>query len=572
MEEKINICVLDFTNNDIKHLQNKGFDIFDGTLGKKINFDYDKDNTNNYCILKHKFPTNLHEYNILILNMIDEKTIPYLDIEHQRNNITAHKETKFNISYPTTIFNPKPLSSKVLNKKIEQLIISPSIILIFGYKKEEIIYHPVEFKDSSHGKNLLAIKATNYSFFDDIPLSDTKHGLKSNIIIDGELKKLLDDFKDWEYHQTFNHPTIWNDEYEKHIPDSSFTPLIQNNNGEIISYVKVYEKTNFFLFPDIKKKGEFTSRFLVEIAPQILPDLFSHSNEMNWLNDSKYWVPGHNKLIQKKEIEIKRHDSELLKIQNETNENLEKFKFLHNLITETDEKLVDSVLFILQYLGFKTAKKIDETKTDNLFEEDIQIEVDGKLLVIEVKGIGGTSKDSECSQISKIRLRRMKEKKTTEVYGLYIVNHERFKPPHSRTNPPFNEIQIQDAINDDRGLLTTWELYKLYFDITSGIMTKEEVRKIFFDYGLINFQKDLVRISKVDKVYKTGTIASFDLNEIELKTGDVIISAKNGFLKKHTILSIEQQKESLESVNQGRVGILLDTPIEVNSIIFKKQY
>lgn len=570
MKEKINICILDFTKSDIKHLQDKGFKIFNGTMGNRVQFTYSRDSTTNYCILNNEFPSNLHEYNVLIINMNDDKVVPYLDYEHQRDNVSTNQESKLTVSYPTTIFNPKPLAASLLQEDIKHFMINPSIILVFSDKEEEVIYQPIEITSSGHSKKLNNIYSSNYSFLSDIPLSKNKHGFKHNIIIDGELKKILEDFNDLEYHQTFYHPTIWDDE-QGNIKDPYFLPLVLNNSNEIISYANSYTNTQLFVFPDIKNKGEFTSRFLTEIAPQILPDLFLYSNEMNWLDDSKYWVPGHNELIQKKEIEIKRHDNELLKIQNETKENLDKFKFLHNLITETDEKLVDSVLFILHYLGFKTAKKIDETKTDNLFEEDIQIEVDGKLLVIEVKGIGGTSKDSECSQISKIRLRRMKEKKSTEVYGLYIVNHERFKPPHSRTNPPFNEIQIQDAINDDRGLLTTWELYKLYFDITNGIITKEEVREIFFDYGLINFQKQFIKISKVDKTYKNGTIASFDINDIELKIGDIIISAKNDVLKQHTILSIEQEKKPLKSVNQGRIGISLDIPIDINSIILKRQ-
>ena len=71
--------------------------------------------------------------------------------------------------------------------------------------------------------------------------------------------------------------------------------------------------------------------------------------------------------------------------------------------------------------------------------------------------IGGTSKDEECSQIFKIKSRRMKELKRFDVFGLYIVNHQKHLPPLNRENPPFTENQIQDAINDERGLLTTWQ-------------------------------------------------------------------------------------------------------------------
>jgi hypothetical protein len=479
-------------------------------------------------------------------------------------------ETKLEVTHPTNIFDPRPLSFHLLNGELAEFSRKPSIIIVFADEEYETTYQPVHFRSNNYPKDLEKVKYSNYSFWPNIPVRSQKHGLKSNVVANGGLKKLLQDFSELEYHQTFYIDQVWSDEEGKRIQDPNFLSLIENNSNEVISYAYSYENTVLFVFPDIKKKGDFTSRFLTEIAPQILPDLFSYNNEINWLNDKQYWLPGHEKLLNQKKSEQERHKSELKKIETSIKDNIDKFKFLHDLITSTDEELVEAVLYILKYIGFDNAKNVDNENEGGLLEEDIQLEFEGKLLVIEVKGIGGTSKDNECSQISKVRLRRMKERKTTDVYGLYIVNHERFKPPHMRSNPPFNETQIQDAINDDRGLLTTWDIYKLYHDIENEILSKDEVRDYFFQFGLVNFRKDLVQIGKVDKTYKDGSVASMELSGEELRKEDIIISEKNGLLKKHKIKSIQQSKKDMEHVKEGRVGISLDISLEVNSLIYKK--
>ena len=86
---------------------------------------------------------------------------------------------------------------------------------------------------------------------------------------------------------------------------------------------------------------------------------------------------------------------------------MEKYSFLHDMLTCTDDELVDVVIMYLNWLGYNTAKKMDGGKI--LKEEDIQIDLGDGLLV------------------------------------------------------------IKDANNDKRGLLTTWELYQAYFWIDCGV-------------------------------------------------------------------------------------------------------
>jgi len=569
MEDKINICVLDFEDKDIQYLKNQEYNIYEGSAGTSIEIEHGSIYSEKFCLLNHNYPQNLHEYDILIINQNHKKKIPYDPQEHERTSITDELDVRLSIKHPTTIFDPKPYAYSILAEKLNQ-----SLIICYADFHYEVVYNIKALEHGNHERLLDRYKFSNYAFLN-ISLSKTKYGKSVNILgINPNLRSLFQSFlNDIEYHQTFKAPRTFNERNEN-IPDPHFYPLLENKHQEIISYAYFYKNTSFFMFPDIKRKGEFTSRFLTEVAPDILTNLFNHNKNFKWLERAEYLVPNHQNLFNQKTQEIERHKAKILEIEKQMTENQQKHQFLHDLIIETGDKLVHVVAeFLKNVVGFDNVIEMDEKQEDGLFEEDIQIEINDKLLVIEVKGIGGTSKDSECSQISKIIKRRMKERKSTEVYGLYIVNHQRFKPPTSRENPPFNDNQIQDAQEDDRGLLTTWQLFQLYYYLETGIFTKEEVQKHLLDYGLINFKADWIKIGEVDKLYQDGKIGSLEIIENELNKDDEIIIEKNGKLTKQKICSMQQDKKDISLCSTGRVGIKVNSKkfkFQNKSIIWKK--
>ena len=141
----------------------------------------------------------------------------------------------------------------------------------------------------------------------------------------------------------------------------------------------------------------------------------------------------------------------------------------------------------LQWLEFADVQIVDE-ETTTFNEEDIRIKCSKGLLIIEVKGLHGTSTDDDCRQIDKIKHRREKERQAFDVYGLYIVNHQKHLPPIIRDNPPFKEQQINDAVIEERGLLTTWQLFNVFFSIESGVISKKDTRETLTQFGLVSFK------------------------------------------------------------------------------------
>ena len=126
--------------------------------------------------------------------MINDHVIPYAFEDHQRKTVSTDGETKLEVSHPTNIFDPRPLSYDLLNKQLVEFVRQPSIIIVFADEAYETTYQPVHFRSSSYAEDLEKVKKSNYSFWPRIPLRSKKHGLKSNIVAHGGLKKTVAGF------------------------------------------------------------------------------------------------------------------------------------------------------------------------------------------------------------------------------------------------------------------------------------------------------------------------------------------------------------------------------------------
>jgi len=573
MTEKINICLIDFNEDDQESLKSDQYHLFNGTAGKSVEIDYSDGGDTRYCLINSHLPSNLHEFDVLVINMISKAKIPFKFEDHQRTTLTEDGETKLRVTAPTNVFDPRPIGFMLLENKIKGFLKKEVIIIVFADQEYKIKYQPVFIKNNSYPKDLEPEAYDNYSFLKRIESGYNKYGQKYNVVVQGELKQIIEDSGDLEYLRVFYDDILheYDEEgnrIEKRNPN--FLPLIMNADEEIISYAKFYEDLSLFVLPNVKNKANFTKEFLERIAPQISPTLFTSNSKINWLNNEEYWVPGNEEIITKINQEKKEHNQRIKNLEEEQVTNKEKYSFLTDLLIETDQKLVNACAEFLKWLGFNKVTIVDDEKEEGELEEDILIEYEDKFLVIEVKGIGGTSKDAECSQVSKIRYRRMMEKDTTKVSALYIVNHERYKPPLTRRNPPFTENQIQDAINDNRSLLTTWDMFNLYYNVEKEIISKEESRANLFKIGLIDFNNSLVNIGKVDKIFKEGKIGSIELIGNSIQIGDEVIIEKNGRFTKDKIISIQREKDNINDAQEGRVGVKLKNPIKRNSRMFKK--
>lgn len=577
LEEKVSIikrpriCCIDLNEDTISLLGKTGANIIEGTLGSKIKVPNTMIRESHQLLLNYNFPTNLHEFDIIIIDLDNSKTIDYKPDEHVRETHTGKSSTCLLSSYPETLFDPRPLASYILKGRLHQITNRKYLVVVFSSAEYYIDYEPIEITEKYTERRGIQ-KYNIYSFWDFIPLADQKVG--KEIIISkmiSDFQSLLEKYKtDSFYNQTFHHPTTWaNDEQVK---DEKYFPLMTNMNEDIISYLEFNENENLILLPQIKDKSNFLVEFLSKIAPSIYPELFPYSTTFSWKEQKEYWLPKHSVLLDKKSDIVRETEGKIEEIEKKIEENRSKYSFLHELLTGTDDSLVKSLIKYLKWLGFEKVTDYDQTDSkSNILEEDIQVELTEGLLIIECKGIGGTSTDSDCSQISKIKHRRCKERGKFDVFALYVVNHQRYLPPIKRQNPPFTGNQIQDARNDERGLLTTWQFFNLFFDIEKDIITKEEARKLLLRYGLVSFKpENLTYIFEPTEILKDGEVCIINIENILLQKGEEILIEKNGRFEKVEILEIQENGKSVPQSSKGELGLKLSSKIKKKSIIWKK--
>jgi hypothetical protein len=563
------VFLFDFAEEVEQELKRLRINRYAGSFGALIKVE-NKRYDEKFLKLNYDYPSNLHEFDIIMLDLTAKKLENYDPIQHQFGNISGNTAHALLSTYPEQVFDPRPLSISFVARDIEELFEKESIVIAFCGAESNAEYQFLEITD--RGEKVTGTKTiSNYCFYKRFPGYKARHGVKvklprKELKLSALFSKYLDKTS---YHTVFHHPTVWKD--GKYIKNEDFIPLLFNERNEIVSYAHVVKKTFFLVLPDIDDKASFISELFKTYLPEINPKIFPFHGEFKWLYSGDYPLPGEKSLLQKKAEIEERYNKDLLDNEEALVILKEKYKFLSDLISETGDTLVNAVETFLKWLDFDSVVNLDDTGPD-LLEEDIQVDCGDRFLVVEIKGLGGTSTDKDCSQVSKIRYRRAEQRGKFDVYGLYIVNHQRYLPPKSRSNPPFTITQIKDAELDTRGLLTTYELYNAYFYIKKGILTKREVREALFKTGLICLEPEgLVRIGIANELFMNGQVVILNIDAVNISVGDTLLIKQQGQYFKAAIESIQLQDEDVQNCKEGEVGIKLNKSLKKNAEIFIRQ-
>ncbi|MCT3950239.1 hypothetical protein HZQ32_17070 [Elizabethkingia anophelis] len=560
--DKPKILTLNLTEKACKLLMSNNFNITEGSLGKTVDISHFSERV--FCLPGHNIPNNLHEFDIIIVDLSNEEIKSYIKEEHIKEVNKTGEESYLLCEPSMTLFDPRGVSVQKLLRDLKECYKKEFMLIVFQNEREYLPYNFFNKKSRTTSNRLYSC----FDFIPSLPVMYKKTGFETIVVedyINSDFQKFLSKYSsEYIYHNIFEVPEIRVEESGKYILNPHFFPLLTSNNNEVISYIYGDEKSQICLFPEVKDNSTFLLEFLQEIAPSINPNVFPFSTQTKWTVDPHYALPNHMKLEEEKQELIKEYEEKIALKDDEIKNNEEEYKFLHNILTETGDSLVSAIIQYLNWLGFENVVDMDEKVIEgNVKEEDIQIETSKGLLVIEVKGIGGTSKDSECSQIAKIKYRRSKERGEFDVFGLYIVNHQRHLPALRRRNPPFTAEQLSDAIHDERGLLTTWQLFNSFYEVESGIITKEQVRERFYDYGLIDFKsKDFIKLPGISEVFKNGSIIILTLENTKIKKGDHIFFDSNGQFERLQILEIQFNNQPIDEIENGEVGIKFDKEIK----------
>ena len=565
--EKTRVCCLDLDEDCLNLLKDR-FDVYDGSLGKPIDVS-GKNHGGLNLLLNYELPQNIHEYDIFIEDMIRPDRIPYNTEENTRTEILGSKAYYFISNAPQTIFDPCPYGSSILNYSLHKDRNRPAIRIAFQAPYQLVKY---VIRDINDYYSSQSIEHNNYEHLVDC-CSSNMVGTEVKLC-DCILSRVLFEpfLNDVSYCQIYEHPTVWDNNGEKRVKDDQFLPLLMNRTGGVVSYFFMSKNDIILVLPQTKRKRELLQKVMQEFLFKYFSGYFPEVEESLWLNQSIYYLPGQEELLREKEELIAEYNERLIALEEKIEMNSNEYSFLHKLLTATGDELVEACLEYFKWLGFKDVIDKDKELDKEFNEEDIQINTEDKgLLLVEIKGINGTSTDAQCSQIFKNVFRRREEQQRFDVFGLYIVNNERGVEPLSRTIPPFNQQQIKDAVNEKRGLCYTWQLFNLYFEIEDGIITKQEAQSILFNNGLIDFRPKVNEVAVPHKYYGQHTIVCLKIDNVKISVGDFFFYEEDGRWKKLKILTIKDGDEKFQSVSKGNYGFDLDSKNNNKKMLYVKQ-
>ena len=235
------------------------------------------------------------------------------------------------------------------------------------------------------------------------------------------------------------------------------------------------------VLPRIERKGELVRYLLERVLPNIAHPLFPEDERQAWVEEERYAPPAVAALRSEIE-EVETGAAERVgELKAEIAARRGEDAHLRALLTATGDELVAAVKETLESLGFTDVGDVDaeEGVQDGRLREDLQIRTDSPVVLSEVKGINNLPRDDDALEVGKYILPRIREWDRTDVRGLTIVNHQRGLPPADRDTNVFQGDQIENAVGQGIGLLTTIDLYRLARGFERNGWRHEEVAGLF---------------------------------------------------------------------------------------------
>jgi hypothetical protein len=263
---------------------------------------------------------------------------------------------------------------------------------------------------------------------------------------------------------------------------------------------------------------------LEDLLPKVAPKLFPEDERRAWIEDDAYAAPGVSAL----QAEIEQVQAQAASRVEEIRAQIATLRgedaHLRALLTESGTRLVDAVQKTLAAMGI-AARDVDaeEGQSEGRLYEDLRLDEGSPVALAEVKGINGLPSDEEALEIQKCVLKRIRELDRTDIRGLTIVNHQRSLPPSERHPRPFEEEQAKNARDQDVGLITTLDLYRLARGFQANGWRAEDIEPLLRSVaGRIDpVPAHYERIGEVVNFYEKAGALTVQLDEsVELAVGE----------------------------------------------------
>lgn len=553
IHDKPKIMLIDLPEIAYTTLTNEGYNVVKGSFGKP----YKVPIASGYqpVIPKATLP-NYSEQEIILINLTPPKTLDHPEGE----SLNPESEPDIRTKCKSGIIDPRPSIMSMIQNDLNRILNHGGVFVIFSEPRQdtEYVWGKVEYQRLNIEKML---QMDNWSF---LPIFSSQN-IEITYNTGEEIKIPEYDLNIFKFLKTYSQKSQYTATFKPNYRIEDFwVPILFDKYGRTIgAIIKPTEiKGRILILPQINFDRDMISTLFKEVLPEISPHLFPHIEGSNWVERNEYELLP---IIEyQKEIDSiqKKAQYDIKEIENKIQSEREKNYFLHGILTQTGEELVSSIKQTLNLFGFSKILDIDE-EINNEFgksnkQEDLQIHDISPTLLIEVKGLTSLPHESHTLQIIKYISRRMKDWKRTDVRGLSIINHQRIIPALDRDNKNvFTDAQIDDAIQNDLGLISTWDLFLLIKGLNRWNWDREKLRSIFYQKGKITrippFYK---KIGKITNFYDRINIVSILIEENELKLNDKIAFVLDSDYLEETVSSLQVNNVSVKEAKIGEtVGV-----------------
>ncbi len=552
------ILLIDMDPEALKILDEKGYNVSFGSFGKP--YKVDKADDALPVINNGKLPTYFAESTIVVVDLTISRLLPKAIGEKH----TTRRELDWWCKCSSGFIDPRPRLMSDARESLDRILRHGGIVIVFADPrlKQDLFFAKIGYQgvldmDVEIGVDNWSFLSVFQEFEVEIRNGSEMKAIRYKAEILNSLGEILDSYlMNGEYTCTLSPPWRLNKDWIE---------IAKQKHGESVAGVIKPLKENYgwvFIFPQIKEKSQFLVDFIGKILPEVSPRLFPEFEGMRWIHRPEYEHLSMLALKQKIRDVREKADKQESEIQKIIDKEETAYGYLHDLITETGDSLVQAAKRALEVLGFKAVVDMDKQSADESGDvnkhEDLQICDYSPLVLVEVKGISGHPRDADALQAQKYVAPRMQEMERLDIRALAIINHHKNIPPLERdNNKPFREDILKNARRQKFGLMTTFDLFRLVRGYLRNSWTHENVKDLFYqDERIDPVPSHYEYIGKVDKYYDNISVVLIELEASEIDKGDRIAFCLPTDFLEQEVESMQKEKQDTDHGEKGDlVGI-----------------
>lgn len=543
---KPKILLIDLPTEVSEGLEYNGFNVTNGTFGSP----YKVEVSDKFLPLRDgaNLP-NISEQEIIFIDLTPPRTL-------EQSELKKYVETEENQWWAKCslgVIDPRLIFMFYYREDFDRILNHGGFFVIFAQPRFDKNY--IWGKNERHSGLLGDMeKHNNWSFLSILNGSDfvVDYISGEEITVDGNGHAIYDFLRKNVNEAFFN--VSFTAQYR--LKDKWIT-LLRNKFGNPVGGMILSDdfKGGVLILPQIPKTPKIVHALLTEVIADLAPHLFPDLEGSKWVQRDDYELEA-IKEFKNEKIKVKEEAKEQLKLLNgKIDKEREEFGFLHGILTNTGDELVEDVEKCLKFIGFNQVINVDKTiEEGKKREEDLQIHDESPILLVEIKGISNYPKDEDILQVHKYIPRRMRDWDRTDVNGVSLINYQKNIPAFERML--ISQDKIGDIESHEITFISTIDLFILIRGMIKWGWDPKYIRDLFYEIGKVpSIPSNYKPIGEIFSYIKGDNILGINIGTGKLYKGQKIGYKVNNDFLEESVTSLQVESTDVEEALSGQAGI-----------------